>query len=158
MVCTHSTLRHFYCLAFLYASNTCNEMRTFFPSYRGRTRYLVWFSDSCWSTYTRSKGTQKLVRFLFSHRPLHTSDVSLVPTFSPNIFLCLLSPRALRNTKLIKEIVEKKDYIKYNPQLSLKSGQKTTLHHKRFGTETCCPAFILFSCMIVFLYSYLLIF
>ncbi|XP_027171826.1 replication protein A 70 kDa DNA-binding subunit-like [Coffea eugenioides] len=39
---------------------------------------------------------------------------------------------ALRNTKFIKEIVEKKDYIKYNPQLSLKSGQKTTLHHKRY--------------------------
>ncbi|XP_071925052.1 replication protein A 70 kDa DNA-binding subunit D-like isoform X2 [Coffea arabica] len=34
---------------------------------------------------------------------------------------------ALRNTKFIKEIVEKKDYIKYSPQLSLKSGQKTTL-------------------------------
>ncbi|XP_027174552.1 replication protein A 70 kDa DNA-binding subunit-like [Coffea eugenioides] len=33
---------------------------------------------------------------------------------------------ALRNTDLIKEIVEKKAYIKYNPQLSLKSDQKTT--------------------------------
>nr|XP_027115772.1 replication factor A protein 1-like isoform X1 [Coffea arabica] len=33
---------------------------------------------------------------------------------------------ALRNTKLFKEVAEKKNYIKYNPQLSLKSDQKTT--------------------------------
>ncbi|XP_027178070.1 replication factor A protein 1-like [Coffea eugenioides] len=33
---------------------------------------------------------------------------------------------ALRNTKLLKEAAEKKDYIEYNPQLSLKSDQKTT--------------------------------
>ncbi|XP_071939274.1 replication protein A 70 kDa DNA-binding subunit D-like [Coffea arabica] len=33
---------------------------------------------------------------------------------------------ALRNTKLLKEAAEKKDYIKYNPQLSLKADQKTT--------------------------------
>lgn len=33
---------------------------------------------------------------------------------------------ALRNTNLIADIVQKKDYIKYNPELSLRTGQKTT--------------------------------
>lgn len=40
-----------------------------------------------------------------------------------HLFLC----RALRNTKLIADIVDTKDYIKYNPKISLRAGQKTTL-------------------------------
>ncbi|XP_071937565.1 replication protein A 70 kDa DNA-binding subunit D-like [Coffea arabica] len=45
---------------------------------------------------------------------------------------------ALRNTKLLKEAAEKKDYIKYNPQLSLKSDQKTTWISAAYQVEFTC--------------------
>ena len=49
----------------------------------------------------------------------------IFPSYTFSVFFSLY--RALRNSKTIADLLDKRDYMKYNPTISLRVDQKATL-------------------------------